>query len=120
MNGLETGGVIVLALGLVEIIKMLINRRKNNIPMQVTPTVETGGLTDKQKHQLQTLYDLHYRFDDNGAPLWYIPRSWGDTQKDIAKLLETVVHIQDTIMETQRTQTEVLRIISEKLSKIKE
>ena len=114
LSGVELGGVIAISFGLIEIIKALINKRFSNNKNGVS------GLTDEQKQQLKTLHDLHYRFDDNGVPLWYVPRSWGELLKEIAKLLEKVSHIQKTIIKTQERQTCFLDKIFEKLPKTKE
>lgn len=116
MEGLETGGVIgmmiVLSMGLVKVIEALIAKRRNG---NGTPTPIPAILVSEQERQLHELYELHHRFDDDGAPLWYVPRSWGETQKEIAKSLENVSHMQGSIVEMQKTQTEVLNKIVEKL-----
>ncbi len=101
MNSLETGGIIVLALGLVEVIKMLINRRNGKKECQKL-------FPDEQKQQLKTLHDLHVRFDDDGSPLWYVPRSWGENQK-------TIVEILHNISSTQGQHTKILDKIIERM-----
>lgn len=51
-------------------------------------------LSDEQTNQLKTLYDLHSHYDMDGVPLWYVPRSWAATQKDIVAELRILSEIQ--------------------------
>lgn len=51
-------------------------------------------LTDKQASQLNELHALHSRVDSNGTPLWYVPRSWADTQRELADKLQKITEVQ--------------------------
>lgn len=31
------------------------------------------------------LLEMHARFDKDGLPLWYVPREWGEAQRDLLK-----------------------------------
>ena len=101
-TALETGSMFVIAIGLIEIIMGLIRKRANG-------KGEKSALSENERHQLKTLHSLHTRFDDDGAPLWYVPRSWGESQKQIAELLKDVSR-------TQKNQTKILEKIAEQLS----
>ena len=93
LNGtLQLGAVFLLALALIEIIKMLIGRIGNN------RNNNKSVLTSEEKRQLQALFDLHQRFDEDGVALWYVPRSWGDTQNAMANILKDILNTQEQIV----------------------
>jgi hypothetical protein len=52
-------------------------------------------------HQLDTLYQWHDRRDLNGIPLWYVPRTIGDSMDEQITVLRDLVQI-------HRDQTRVL------------
>ncbi len=55
---------------------------------------DSVGLTTTQAGQLQQLSTLHARVDKDGTPLWYVPRSWSETQREIVKRLEKITQIE--------------------------
>lgn len=68
----ETGLAVVLALGLIEALKIIrtqVQTRKNG-----GKKANACGLTGDQARQLQRLHDLHDRTDPDGTPVWYVPR----------------------------------------------
>lgn len=52
------------------------------------------GLTESQAEQLRMLHELHNIKDTDGVPLWYVPRSWADTQKEIVNELRSITETQ--------------------------
>ena len=58
--------------------------------------------------RVRRLDELHAPKDSNGIPLWYMPRSWGEVQKEMAKLLASVA-------ENQRRTTEIIERIDERI-----
>ncbi len=56
--------------------------------------VANCGLTDRQSEQLKLLYDQHNVKDSDGMPLWYVPRSWAETQKEIVSELRSLAETQ--------------------------
>lgn len=71
--------------GLIGIIKMLINKFVDK---------DRDYLTTEQHMMLKSLYDLHNHIDTDGVPLWYVPRSWATTQRDIVSELRILSEIQ--------------------------
>ena len=96
--------VAVTALGLVE---LTLTRLLPPQPIKVSGGVE---LADPHARELRDLWAAHQRFDENGVPLWYVPRSWAQTTENLAATLQSVA-------ENQRRQTEVLDRIIRKLEK---
>lgn len=107
-ENVQTAGIVLIALGAFKLMdnffKFLKDRKNNN------KDSNKSLLTPEQTLQLKTLHDMHYQFDDDGAPKWFVPRSWGETQQKIAELLHDVAG-------TQEAQTEILKQIVDKLSK---
>lgn len=113
MGPAETAGIVVITVavtqGLINLVKYLIDKRqeeqakkaeqeliKNDekiIDMldEIKAKVGTDcGLNELQSSQLRELYDLHSRVDPDGVPLWYVPRGWAETQKDIVERLQKI------------------------------
>ena len=62
-----------------------------------------------ESHGVTTeMYKLHSRFDEDGVPLWYVPRSWAATQEEVVKQLAL-------ISETQRRVVEALERMERRL-----
>ena len=52
------------------------------------------GLNNRQAEQLTRLDDLHNRMDVDGTPLWYVPRSWANQQKEIVDAVRGIAETQ--------------------------
>ena len=107
----ETAGTVVITMailqGLFKLIGHLIDRtkeerdseREERIIEALTKIEEKFGnkfgcgLNEKQSSQLNELYVLHTRVDRDGTPLWYFPRSWAETQKEIVDKLQSMANI---------------------------
>lgn len=87
--------------GLIGIISLLINRFADK---------DKNYLSDEQQMQLKSLYDLHTHYDMDGVPLWYVPRSWADTQKEIADKL-------CMLSETQNKTLDIIERLERRLEK---
>lgn len=116
-QALETGGMVVIGLGLIEIIKLLIAKRTNGKSKQTAPECQRV-FPDEQKEQIRRLYDLHCNFDNDGVPLWFIPRSWIETQKEMAELMKDISQSQGSMAEVMQTLLERLEGILEKLKEV--
>lgn len=46
------------------------------------------------RERVVRLDDMHYKFDADGTPMWYVPRSWADTQEKIIERLESISQIE--------------------------
>ncbi len=80
------GAAVAIALGLVKIIEGLVKKLQGQHSI-LTP----------EEHQAIM---MHLKFDEDGAPMWYFPRSWQQTQVEMAALLGEIVVTQGKIAET--------------------
>lgn len=95
--GAEVVGIaavaVVLAQGLTELIKLLISKY---VPKkEIVDLHKNCGLTEKEHGWLGTLHSLHHRYDVDGVPIWYVPRSWSETQKEIVDNLRDLAETQN-------------------------
>lgn len=106
MGPAETAGIVVVTValiqGLVGLVKYLLKQRQEETEQKSNREVidllhnikdKVGsdcGLNEIQSSQLRELYDLHSRVDPDGVPLWYVPRGWAETQKDIVERLQRI------------------------------
>lgn len=44
--------------------------------------------------------DMHEKFDSNGTPIWYVPRTWAETQKEIVNVCHEISMTQKMIANT--------------------
>jgi hypothetical protein len=56
------------------------------------------GLNEIQSQQLKDLHDMHSHRDKDGVPLWFVPRSWADTQKELVDRLQKITEIEFKIL----------------------
>ena len=83
---IETGGMIVAVVALAKAIELLAARRNG----RRNSAVGHPALTPQQAEELHELHTLHDRLDGDGVPLWYVPRTWHDTQKEMLKELRLI------------------------------
>jgi hypothetical protein len=83
------GVIIILCQTIVEIVKAFVFKNKNG-----------NSLTKAEHEALMRLDNIHNRHDQNGIPLWYVPRSWEDTQKSIVDLNQKMLN---TLKENTKT-----------------
>ena len=93
---------VCMAKGLIGIVKMLISKLVSK---------DKDYLTPEQNMMLKSLYDLHNHIDTDGVPLWYVPRSWAETQK------ETVTELR-VVTEIQKKTLDIIERIERRLDKI--
>lgn len=97
MNEYLLGAIIAMAMILVEVIKILLEKVK----------LRNGknGYQTKLLNLTQKIYDMHDVKDEDGLPVWYYPR----------RLLKTF----DTLLEMQRDMIVLMREMNAKLDKKK-
>jgi len=76
--------------GLLGLIKLLINKFSEK---------DKNYLSEEQTMMLKVLFDLHSRYDTAGVPLWYVPRSWDETQKEIVEKLYRIGETQNKTLD---------------------
>ena len=108
--------LVMLSLGLVRIIERLIQQgwaRKKNGKKSIPPAPANPGCTGltKEEHKmLEDLHDMHDIRDDDGIPLWYVPRSLIATMVKQTEILDKLaVRARDI----KQSQYEIKRILSE-------
>ena len=91
-----TAAIVAICMGLLELVKYLVGL--------VTNKDKSYGLTFDEKEslknvetQIRDLHIMHDVRDSDGTPLWYVPRSWVTTQKDILETVEKVAHSQEVL-----------------------
>lgn len=102
-------GLIVLSMTLVRLVERLIDNRltKRNGKRSIPPAPAGGcrGLTEEEHSALMRLDESHAKYDADGTPLWYVPRSLAATLTKIAETQDrTAVRLRDVV----NTQKEML------------
>jgi len=91
--------------GLIGIVKILIEKFADK---------DKNYLTEQQTMMLKALYDLHTHYDMDGVPVWYVPRSWADTQKEVTEKLYMLSETQNkTLAIIERLERRLERLPSE-------
>ena len=100
IESVESVGIFAGMIGLIEVIKMLINKlgKKESI------------LTEKERYQIHSLYDMHSKTDQDGTPLWYVPRDFMPMQTKMLDILKEMAH-------SQERTTEILDRLMSRLDK---
>lgn len=78
--------MIAIVVALVEIIKVLVARLRTGRSVLTT-----------EEHQALM---LHLKFDADGSPIWYVPRSWANVQKEIVNVCREISQHQEMIAKT--------------------
>jgi len=104
----ETAGIVVITVaiiqGLVGLVRHLIDKNKEGRENSQVDEIQAAiqelkdrpfGLTSEEKTWFRVLYEMHVKYDSDGSPLWYVPRSWSETQKEIADKLSNVSETQN-------------------------
>jgi hypothetical protein len=113
MAGAETAGILAIAMllgqGIIELGKFLISKfaDKKDESKGFSETQLTGkeveqivgaavkSVLEPQASQLKALYEMHMKFDNDGTPIWYVPRSWAETNKDVVEKLYRIAETQN-------------------------
>ena len=98
-------GLIMIALILTRLVETLITRqlsKRNGTSMTPGKPGGYSGLTPEEHNALIRLDEAHAKYDSDGTPLWYVPRSWAETQHKITATLEKMTDILNTIAGTQK------------------
>lgn len=109
MMGAETVGIaaiaMLLAQGLVELLKFLLGKFTDKEPKApvsgdeikkiIEEALRTSALNEPHAGQLRTLYEMHMKFDNDGTPIWYVPRSWNETMREIVDRLYKQTELQN-------------------------
>ena len=114
-------GLIVLSMTLVRLVERLIDNRltKRNGKKSIAPPAGgCRGLTEEEHAALMRLDDSHAKYDSDGTPLWYVPRSLGATLEKIAVSLDKTAVRQRDILKIQQDILDRIRRWEDSTSRI--
>jgi len=86
--------IIAITVAFMKVMDILIG----SLMRRMSPTDHKLSLEDKR--MIKALYDMHNKYDEDGAPLWYVPRSWSSTQSHILETVGEIAHIQTQLANT--------------------
>ena len=109
MVGAETVGIAAIAMllgqGLIELLKFLIGKftekdakqpvSAEEIKKMMEDALRAAALNEPHAGQLRALYEMHMKFDNDGTPIWYVPRSWNETMREIVDRLYKTGELQN-------------------------
>jgi len=89
------------------------NGNGNSSDSQILKDVRltTADTNDKVKG----LYSMHSKTDNDGIPVWYMPRSFVEAQKEMARTQADTVNVIRDVVRTQEQMCETMRSIDEKI-----
>lgn len=98
------GGLLMVVVSLVRVVERLVDNllsRRNGVKKSSSAPPPPGkpcGLTTQEHAALIRLDELHAKTDEDGTPLWYVPRSLGRTLEETCKNLDKVaVRLRDVV-----------------------
>ena len=108
----QSGTVIMFTVmyGLVKIVELLVKKL----------TKEQSVLMTDERRWLESLYDTHSQKDQDGMPLWYVPRTMTDSQTKLQEMLVTLTASQEKIcyvLESVAKQLEHIECTHRKVNK---
>jgi len=75
-------------------------------------------LTEKEHRLLEELYTMHDARDQDGIPLWYVPRSWHQTQQETLNVTKEIAFAQKETARALEGVTKVVERLADKISDI--
>jgi len=109
---LITGGIFGLCMALIEVIKYLVKEYKeSNTDKKLKEIQNTANVLYDLKIVCDSLHNMHDVKDEDGTPIWYVPRASIKLQKDMQDSLESMCH-------TQETMAGILQRVCEVIDKI--
>ena len=97
------GGLVVVAVTLVRLVERLVDStlaRRNGRKKSLAPAPAGGcnGLTVEEHAALMRLDEMHDKHDNDGVPMWYVPRSWATLLKEITETQDRIaVRMRDIV-----------------------
>ena len=99
------GGIVAISIALIKILDLVVSSFiKKLFPGDGWQEEEK----DKALSYLHRLYEMHDKVDGDGTPIWYVPRSWTKTQKEILQTVSEVAHTQALLANTMERCVEIL------------
>lgn len=89
------GGIVAGVMILFKLVDYMLSKAKENDLEKVT------GLLSENLEVTNKLLTMHSVYDNDGVPMWYVPRSWASNQEKIAEICQEIA-------ETQRSTVAIL------------
>ena len=83
--------------------------------LDLLPT-DSPTLTTYEHKCLTELYRIHDNKDQDGIPLWYVPRSWHKTQKETLKVSQEIAYAQKETAKALEGVTKVIERLADKIA----
>jgi hypothetical protein len=83
--------------------------------LDALPT-EVLTLTTEEHEALMELHKIHDNTDQDGIPLWYVPRSWQKTQEETLKVTQEIAYAQKETAKALEGVTKVIERLADKIS----
>jgi len=100
MAATETAAIVTVCLALLEIVKVLIGKLRGpkdpNRDLRKAIEQQTTAIREIQS-KTELLYKMHDVRDEDGSPLWYVPRSWSKTQREVVEICQSISATQHNI-----------------------
>lgn len=92
------------------------NKEEEGTPLTGTILTTTSQQQIKEIHNMQCrLFDMHTKYDNDGMPLWYYPRSTKEENKEILVLQRSVL---EKITEITHIQERIVKLLDKLETKI--
>ena len=108
-----TAGLVAVAISLVELVEFMVAKlaakNGNGAPSMLHKIDKIQGVVDR-------IFEMHDQLDEDGTPLWYVPRSWAPLQQQIASDLRDVAETQRRTAETLDRAVDMLERIERRMS----
>lgn len=96
MTGAETAGIVAITMAVIEtltgLVKYVIGKYTPEKQKECCSALEHK--VERINQRLASLHDMHTRFDSEGVPVWYFPRGWTETQKEIVDKLQVISQLE--------------------------
>ena len=109
------GGMVAAIVALVRLAERLLDvavQKRNGKKKSLAPAPAGGcrGLTAEEHAALMRLDEMHDKHDQDGTPLWYVPRSWATMLVEITKTQSTIAaRLKDMVKTQERLNTRIER-----------
>lgn len=92
MGAAETTALVVVTVAIIEGLLKLISHLVNKSTQKEDDDKMARALKELAtiKEKVIRLDDMHYKFDADGTPMWYVPRAWNETQVKIVEKLQVI------------------------------
>jgi len=140
-DGMLTGVIIASVIILIKVLDYFLEKAKKDSLTEVKDSLVqlanninslTSAITDQSKQigeikdvvyrsdsTIAELSKMHQHFDDNGLPLWFIPRDWQGTQTKIVELCGSITDTQKDLARALEAISNTMTNIDSRITNIK-